>query len=69
MIADNLDYLERGFKNIVEWGKANGIPGILLRGAAQLPRSEVVVTEGEDTAIVTAAADEPGPPTSTAGGG
>lgn len=43
MIADNIDYLERGFKNVVEYGKANGIPGILLKGAVELPRSEVSV--------------------------
>lgn len=47
MIADNIDYYERGFRNVVEWGKANGIPGILMKQAVELPRSEVTVTDGD----------------------
>jgi len=47
LVADNIDYLESGFKNVVEWGKANGIPDILMKGAEQLPRADTQVSEEE----------------------
>lgn len=50
IIADNLDYIERGFKNVVEWGKANGIPDILLRDVEQLTREQTTVEEAADAA-------------------
>jgi hypothetical protein len=48
VIADNIDFLERGFANVVEWAKANGLPSVLLAGAEQLPRSMTVLTEEEE---------------------
>jgi hypothetical protein len=45
VIADNIDWLERGFKNVVEWGKANGVPDIMLQGAETVPRSDVTVSD------------------------
>ncbi|KAJ1635533.1 DNL zinc finger-domain-containing protein [Pavlovales sp. CCMP2436] len=49
IIADNIDFLERGFKNVIEWGKANGVPGILMEGAEQLARHEILIEDMVDS--------------------
>lgn len=51
IIADHLDYIERGFSTVVEWARSKGIPDILLKDLAEISPDDTEVSDqrsGED---------------------